>query len=191
MVVLKYLTHVFIILLMSVFITACESSSKKFVVKEPSADKGSVVYLYRPRDVANVMLTPEIIVDGLAVQSLANGEYRQLYLSPGVHVINLLAVEGYTAEKQLSVKVKPESVHYLRLMSSLDMKTGARYSAFKREFGVREVSAVVALNELDDCRDADAKAVQKITTSNTEDQADKTTGGIRFSIEKMSDPFSH
>ncbi len=189
MVILKLVIPVYI----SLFLSACATTKHDFVAAEPSLEKGSVVYLYRPRDVANVMLSPEIDVDEETI-TLGMGEYQQLYLEPGEYVFKLKVIEGYTEGDELVMQVKPGTVSYLQLASSLNMQTGLRYSAYKREFKLQLMSPVDAHNELARSRDVsvrlagnEAGLVPSIEDVNTI-EADET--GSRFSMQKTLNPFA-
>lgn len=186
MVVLKKVA--LIVLLLS--ISACTASKKSFEVSEPSLEKGSVVYLYRPHDVSNIILKSEIDIDGENAQALSSGEYRQIYLQPGEHLVNLLAVEGYTSAEQLVLNVEPGSVHYLRLSSSLSMETGVRYSAYKRKFELEEVTPSQALKKLASCRDVEALASNENSTTDAVETKVQDSADSRFSLDKTRNPFS-
>ena len=186
MAVLNKLVYVFICF----SISACSTANKTFVIPESTLDKGSVVYLYRPYNVSNILLKPEISIDDSIAVQLNNGEYHQLYLQPGEHIVSMLPIEGYTQASQLRLDVKPASVHYLRLASSLSMETGVRYSAFKREFDITEISSELALVQLGSCRDANARSVDNAGVKKIVESTDNEVTGSRFSLEKTRNPFS-
>lgn len=186
MVVLRKITLVFLVL----FISACTTGKKSFEVSEPSLEKGSVVYLYRPHDVSNIILKSEINIDGTETQALSSGEYRQIYLQPGEHLVNLLPIEGYTQPEQLALNVEPDSVHYLRLSSSLSMETGVRYSAYQRKFDLEEVSSSQALKQLASCRDVEVLASNEVQSADTVESNKQDAAESRFSLEKTRNPFS-
>lgn len=178
------------LLLLSLFVTACATGKNNFVAAVPTQEKGSVVYLYRTHSTANVLLTPEFSIDGSKNISMDNGEYRMLYLAPGMHRLSLQAIEGYTPAQQLTLKVDADSVHYLRLDSFIQFESGLRYRTYKRAFALREVDAGTASSEIALCRDADAVAAKQQPAAGGNNAVDSQRSETQFSTDKTANPFS-
>ncbi|MES0327156.1 MAG: DUF2846 domain-containing protein [Gammaproteobacteria bacterium] len=176
------------VLAVLVFLVACSSNKVLFVPVLASAEKGSVVYIYRPIKAANVMLTPDVSIAGIKTFAMSNGDYKQLYLSPGQHAIKLAAIEGNTPAVEHVLKVVEGRVHYLRVDASMKLEFGQSYQPYKRKFELLNVIANTAVAEISDCTDMDAGEKQKKSAASVEagDSEEAT-----FSVDKTTNPFSH
>lgn len=176
------------ILFLLVFLVACSTNKVLFVPVSTSAEKGSVLYIYRPAKVANVMLNPDVSIAGIKTFAISNGGFKQLYLSPGKHVIKLATTEGNTPAVEHELSVVEGQVHYLRVDASMKLEVGQSYQPYKRKFELLDVSAKTAVDEISNCNDMDAgEKKNKLTTSVEDDESEEAT----FSVDKTANPFSH
>lgn len=170
-------------------LAGCMGNKKIFVPVEPSAEKGSVVYIYRPAKVSNVMLTPKVSIAGIKIFGISNGEYKQLYLLPGQHVIKLAATEGNTSAVEHALEVVEGRVHYLRVDASMKLEFGQTYQPYQRKFELLEVLPEKAVAEIMACADMDAQVKQEKPVASVEgDQPEE--GEATFSVDKTANPFS-
>jgi len=175
------------VLVVLVFLVACNSNKVLFVPVSASAEKGSVVYIYRPIKAANVMLTPDVSIAGIKTFAVGNGGYKQLYLSPGQHAIKLAAIEGNTPAVEHVLNVVEGQVHYLRVDALMKLEFGQTYQPYKRKFELMEVLAEIAVTELSACTDIDGNEDQKkAVISIADEQPEEAT----FSVDKTANPFS-
>ena len=177
------------ILFLLVFLVACAGSKKVFVPIESSAEKGSVVYVYRPAKTANVMLAPDVNVAGIKTFAINNGEFKQLYLLPGKQSIKLAATEGNTPAVEYVLEVAEGRVHYLRVDASMKLEFGQTYQPYKRKFELLEVPAENAVAEIVTCTDMDGREKQKksvISVDGDQPEEEEAT----FSVDKTANPFS-
>lgn len=177
-------------MLVAGFVAACNSSKNTFVPVEPqlSSRKSSVVYIYRPAKVANVMLTPEISIAGVKTVAMANGLYKKIDLSPGVYAVRLHAIDGSTEEVDHDLTVVKGKVHYLRVDALMSLNAGQQgYQPYQRQFELKDVPAKQAIEEIADCKDLDAVAKKKSVIKSESENVDD--GG--FSVDKTQNPFSH
>ena len=177
------------VLVLLVFLVACSTNKKLFVPVLASAEKGSVVYLYRPAKAANVMLTPDVSIAGLKTFGIGSGDYKQLYFSPGRHVINLAATDGNTSAVEHELEVVDGQVHYLRVDASMKLEIGQTYQPYKRKFELLEVLAEQAVTEIVACADMDAGEKQKKTVVSVE-AGQSVEEETVFSVDKTANPFS-
>ena len=180
MVILRSLGVVLLLLGM-----ACSSNGPIFIPADPGAQH-ALLYLYRPYDVSNLMLSPEIVVSQESVR-LANGEYRALALSPGSYTLKLGAVEGYTEASETELVAEAGRVHYLRLDASMKMQTGVRYSAYQRGFRLTPVEAAVAQRQLSGLKDAAGQQAMECSSCSLEQPAEEEEA--TFSTDKTDNPF--
>ena len=190
------------ILFASVLAVGCVSNKSVFAPVSPSLEKGSVVYIYRPARASNVMLSPKVSVAGIKAFSISSGEYKQLYLSPGKHVIKLASTEGNTPAVDHPLKLVKGKVHYLRVDASMKLEFGGTYKRYQRKFELLDVLAEEALTEITSCKDMDGrvKKVKRVTAaegassnsaSSVESADENNEDEAVFSIERTTNPFSH
>lgn len=195
MTMVKIVVPLFFLLL-----TACATHQAAFIPVQPSSEKGSAVYVYRASAISSLMLPPDINIknadgDQASVGRLNYGEYKLVYLTPGLYEIQLDAIDYYAPGKDLMIEVKPQTVSYLRLDASLKFETGVRYKSYERKFDIAEVEVAIALEEIASCVDVDSKPKKKKWSANlapdavAKEASGKDTEAV-FSIDKTSDPFS-
>jgi len=177
------------VLVLLVLLVSCSTNKKLFVPVLASAEKGSVVYLYRPAKAANVMLTPEVAITGIKTFGIASGDYKQFYLPAGRHVINLAATAGNTPAVEYVLEVVEGRVHYLRVDASMKLEFGQTYQPYKRKFELLEVLAEKAVTEIAACDDMDADEKQKKTVVSDEAVLPVEDEAV-FSVDKTANPFS-
>jgi hypothetical protein len=195
---------VFFLVLLVSFVAACNSGKKAFVPVEPESsidkeltptdkeliEKGSVVYVYRPARMANVMLSPDISIAGVDKITMVNGSYKRVYLSPGVYAVRLQAIEGVTEQVEHDLEIIKGQIHYLRVDASMKVDAGQQsYQPYKRKFELKNVPAKKAKLEMDSCTNLDVANKRKQTNSSKGGNANEDDAG--FSVDKTQNPFSH
>ena len=155
-----------------------------------AAEKGAVVYIYRPAKVANVMLTPDISIAGVEKIAMANGSYKRVSLSPGVYAVRLQAIEGVTEQVEHELEIIKGMVHYLRVDASMRLDVGQQsYRPYKRKFELNNVLAKKAKQEIAACNNLDA--VKKGKPVNRTEGGSANGDDASFSVDKTQNPFSH
>ena len=174
----------------------CTAHKTTFIPVQPSAEKGAALYVYRSSEVSSLMLAPVINikeVDGgqTKIGRLGHGEYKLVYLLPGNYEIQLESIDYYAPGNSLAIEVKPETVNYLRLDTSLSFETGLRYKSYERKLDLQEVDEVIALSEMSSCVDIDSKPKKKKRSlEKTVEDISGQNEDARFSTDKTTDPFS-
>jgi hypothetical protein len=171
----------------------CTGNQVLFVPVSPSAEKGSVVYIYRPAKASNVMLTPDMSIAGIETFGIKSGEYKQLYLSPGKHVIRLAATAGNTPAIEHNLEVVKGSVHYLRVDASMKLEFGQSYQPYQRKFELLDVLVEKAATEIMACADMDAREEKRtpmMVINGNEIGGDSDNDEAVFSVDKTANPFS-
>ena len=202
------LIRILFLMLMVSFVVACMSNKTVFVPvgpestidkhaadkrttnKKPAKNNGSVVYVYRPTKIANVMLTPDLSIAGVEKIAMANGVYKKIYMSPGVYAVRLQEIEGSTESVEHELKVTRGQVYYLRVDASMKLDTGAQgYQPYKRKFELKNVPSKQAKKEIVHCKDMDAVKKRKPVARSENGNADGDDAS--FSVDKTQNPFSH
>ena len=185
-----------VVVLIMLLLVGCTTNIATFFPAQPSNEKGSVVYVYRSSEPSSLMLAPEIEIRGAEgkqtnIGTLGNGEYKLVYLMPGQYQILLDAIEYYAPGNKLMVEIKPDTVNYLRLDSSLKFETSLRYKAYVRRYNLQEVEELIALDEIASCIDVDSKPKKKNREAGvTVEDALNKDDDAHFSTDKTADPFS-
>ena len=170
-----------VFLLTTLLVTACSNKAATFVAAPRDADRGSVVYIYRPSDSANFMMSPKVVIDGNEKFSIGNGDYRYVYLQPGKHTVGLNPADQYITDAALELTVETDSSYYLRVKTLLKFE---RDTMNTRRFWLEQVAENQALKEIVDT--GYSGPVQQSITEPTEDSG----AGAGFSVDKTGDPFA-
>ncbi len=163
-------------------LTACTNRVSSFVAAPQQADKGSVVYIYRPSSSANFMMSPKVVIDDSERFRIASGDYRYVYLQNGEHSIGLDPTDQYFTEAAIAVTIEADKNYYLRVSTSLKFETDSMNT---RKFWIDVIEEQQALAEIGDTEYAGPK-VQQSSTELTE-EPDHEQG---FSVDKTQDPFA-
>jgi len=169
----------------------CVNNGAAFSPAEAAHDGRALVYIYRPAQLANAMLSPSVVIDGKAVFDSRSGAYTGLYLAAGTHRFVLESEQPLAGNDELSVRLDDGQVAYLRVDTALKVETGKPYT---RSFGIVRVDEHTALNEIAHCRHLQAQlpsgylgSTEKHDTTTHETQAGEAA---TFTIDRSSDPFA-
>jgi hypothetical protein len=172
-------------------LSACAHHGATFSPAVIADDTRALVYVYRPEQFSNAVLSPTVLVDGEAVFNTENGAYAYLYLVPGVHRFVLEDEQHITGNDVVELKLESGQHAYLRIDTALKFETGRPYT---RRFDIVHVDEHTALNEISNCRQQQARMPSKYlwsadTLPASEGDAD-TGDEATFSIDKTSNPFA-
>jgi hypothetical protein len=169
----------FIFILLSA--SACSNRASTFVAAPEDADRGSVVYIYRPSSTTNFMMSPKVIIDGNEKFQIGSGEYRYVYLKAGDHVIGLNPTDQYFTDPAISLNVQSGNSYYLRVSTSLKFVPDSMNT---RRFWMEVVDDTDALSEIADTGYAGPKTQTAVR------EAERDQGGDQFTVDKTQDPFA-
>ena len=111
-----------------------------------------IVYLYRPKQFANKMIKPGIIVDRREYPMLPGGKFLRFVLSEGAHVFALKLSDTYEGDAAGQIQVVAGATTYLRLDTSnqdIDDRTFKRVFRFKTVLADEGVSQIVECKMID------------------------------------------
>ncbi len=174
--------HIFSLLLLVLAAAACSNREATFVAAPQVADKGAVVYIYRPSSSTNFMLTPAVVVDGNEQFKLASGDYRYIYLNYGTHTIGLNPTDQYLTDAAISINIEAGKNYFLRVNTSLKFEPEQMNT---RKFWIDEVAEGDALAEIAQTDYSGPRLEQQPATQTG---AGNTDDG--FSVDKTQDPFA-
>ncbi len=162
-----------------VFITACAHEAPAFVPAPEQAEKGSIVYIYRPSSSSNFMMSPQLVIDDQARFRVGNGDYHYVYLQAGEHALRLQPTDQYSAGQAVALVVETGRSHYLRVGTLLQFEPEGMNT---REFWIEVVDEPTALREL-------ARTGYAGLSRQAETEA-QPSAGPGFSVDKTQDPFA-
>ena len=163
-------------------ISACSNNQSTFIAAAQDAEKGSVVYIYRPSSSTNFMMSPGVLIDGNEEFRIGSGDYRYVYLQPGLHTVGLNPTEHYITDAVQSIQVEDSTSYYLRVKTSLKFEPEKMNT---RKFWIDVVDENDALREIGDTEYAGPEIRQSATV-----QADETGHREGFSVDRTQDPFA-
>jgi len=178
---------VFLSSVILLFLMGCTSKHTVFEVIQPSSEKGSIVYVYRPSAMANAMTSPALLFNGELISTLERNSYLYRHVTPGLHVLNLDLGERYTGIKKIVLNVRPNEVYFIRMTSELRFEMNKPYT---RIFNLEPVDSSTALHEL---ASISVKDKSKPSIRGGEVEVGVSSENIedaQFSIENTRNPFS-
>jgi len=102
---------------------ACSNKASTFVAAPQDADKGSIIYVYRPSSSTNFMMSPQVVIDDSEKFKIGSGNYRYVYLQTGQHTVGLNPTDQYITEAAVTINVEAGQSYFLRVKTSLKFET--------------------------------------------------------------------
>ncbi len=171
-----------VLLFAVLFMTACSNKESTFVAAPQDADKGSVVYIYRPSSTTNFMMSPKVVIDDNEKFKIGSGDYRYVYLQTGEHRLGLNPTDQYITDDAVTINVEAGESYYLRVNTSLKFEPEKMNT---RKFWFDVVAEKEALTEIANTEYSGPEIGQ---SSSAEAEGHEVNEG--FSVEKTQDPFS-
>ena len=192
--------YIFIFFLTYV-LSGCATKSADFSVIEPVLGKGALVYIYRPNSMSNILISPDVLIDGDKRFKVKSNEYMAMYLPAGNHKFSLDLTKRYDGNHLVELILVDGKIYFLRIDAKMKFQMNAKY---KRRFDILNVPQNKALKEIAHCRDLGKKQNKSSQSAQAivEDGLGSTKVGARnasiladepdakFSISKTKNPFS-
>jgi len=180
-----------LITLLITVVTACTSNKTSFVEVTPSSESEATLYIYRPYSMSNIMISPEIIIDGKKVTDIKNSSHHYFILPQGKHTVELEIDERYSGVQQIDVSLQQAKTVYLRVNTSLKFEKNKPYS---RSFSLEVINKETALTEIQATQYADKKKGVNKEAITDEEEASSEFENVetkdKFTIHKTRNPFS-
>jgi len=169
------------------FLMGCAPKYTVFEAIQPSSEKGSIIYVYRPSAMANAMTSPALLFNGELVTKLERNSYLYRYVIPGRHILSLDLGERYTGNKKIVLNVRPNKAYFIRMTSELRFEMNKPYT---RIFNLEPVDSSTALHELANIS-VERQSGMLLTGGELEaDVSSEDVENTHFSIENSRNPFS-
>jgi len=180
-----------LIMLFMTLVTACVSKKSNFVEVKPSSESETALYVYRPYSMSNIMISPEIVIDGEKITDIKNSSHRYFFLPQGKHTVKLEIDERYTGLQKVDINLQKAKTIYLRVNTSLKFEKNKPYS---RSFSLEVIDKETALSEIQSTQYADKKKVNKkeesINEKETSTEFQDEVAKDQFTIQKTRNPFA-
>lgn len=136
---------------------------------------------------SNAIYSPDLYINDEFKLSIKSGKNTRLLLTPGENKFELEPDKNYSGVTHLSLNLKTGTTYFIRVNTSLKIKSTTNYGLYERGFNLTEISEQLAVKEIAEC----CIAKNKKATNQTEVKSTKKEPGARFSVDKTQNPFSH
>ena len=146
-----------------------------------------MVYIYRPSAISNAIYSPDLYINDELKLAIKNGKNARFTLLPGDYIFQLEPDKNYSGITSLSLNLSAGSTTFIRVDTSLKIKSAAAYEPYQRSFNLTKVNQQLAVEEIAEC----------CITKNTKSKTDQETKTLKkqtdegFSVDKTQNPFSH
>jgi len=184
-----------------VFILAsCSVKTGTFNEVVTASSQDSVVYIYRPHSMSNVLVSPKMLIDGQQKFKIDNNSYRYVVLTdeehlkdhPVKHVFEIEVAERYSGIHRLRLNIEQGEKVFLRVSTLLKFEEKQPYS---RSFTLEQIDRAIALNEIRETHYAGEHNTKKSNNPMNENSKTVETGinnsvpEDQFSISRTRNPF--
>ncbi|RDH84983.1 MAG: hypothetical protein DIZ80_05835 [endosymbiont of Galathealinum brachiosum] len=165
---------------------SCTKKTANFVEFSPVKESESVLYIYRPYSMSNIVITPDVLIDGKKQAEIENNKYIYLNLPQGEHNIELDLTERYAGQQSLILNIEEGKVIYLRVNTSMKFQMNKPYD---RSFSIEEINKETARLEIQDTVYAGKKSKKKKENKVGDSEKQEEVKEDQFSIDKTRNPF--
>ena len=170
------------------FLAACSTTNNvTLFTPQIVADNQVVVYIYRPSAISNAIYSPDLYIDDELKLSIKNGKNAHFTLPPGDYKFELEPDKNYSGITSLSLNLNAGSTTFIRVDTSLKIKSAPAYEPYQRSFNLTKVDQPLAVKEIAEC--CMAANIKSNTDQQTNTVKKQTEQG--FSVDKTQNPFSH
>ena len=175
-------------------LTACstQQTTNSFTPVLAPADQAAV-YIYRPLSTTNAFYSPDLYINDEFRYSIKSSKKTRLLLDAGETVFEIEPDKKYAGVTRLSTTLDPGDTYYLRIDTSLKIKSTVGYEPYERGFSLIEVADQQAIEEISQCcHSASSRNTGDDSQSGSNPSADETgKSDTGFNVDKTQNPFSH
>jgi hypothetical protein len=180
-----------VVTLAAMLLAGCAHHGSAFTPAEVADDGRALLYVYRPAQFSNAMLSPTVVIDGETVFDTHSGAYAVLSIAAGTHHLVLESEQRLAGNDELVVQFESGQVSYLRVDTALKFETGKPYT---RHFSLVRVAERTALREIAQCRQQQSRLPSKylwpVEQRDAHAEDVQTNEPATFTIDKSSNPFA-
>ena len=170
------------------FLTACTTTyDTGSFTPILTSDDTAVVYIYRPPTISNAIYSPELFINEEYKISIKNGQSSLIKLTPDNYIFAIEPDKSYSGITQLSLTLVAGHTYYIRVDTSLKIKSATTYEPYQRNFNLIHVDENLAISQIERCcLSKNKSSTERVVSPGSEKQ---TIDG--FSVDKTQNPFSH
>ncbi len=176
-----------LLILSVLFLPACSHERIRFIPIEVNEAGKSIIYIYRQNSSSNIIVSPDILVDGKKQSLIKNNSYIHFFLPAGQHNIKLALNDRYEGQKELDVFIDEGHAYFFEITTKMQFRMNQPYL---RRFDFYQVDKALALNEMQGIPSMKKKTKTKkyfFKDSVSEDKKEDAS----FSTQKTRSPFSN
>ncbi len=163
-------------------INGCSTTPGYFDIARHASTSSAVVYIYRPNSMANVMVSPDVVIDGNKNFALGNNYYHVVQVAEGTHQISLDLAERYQGNNNIILETKSGQDYFLRISTKVKFQKNKPYD---RWFILERVSAPEARKEIALCKPYVPEIKQEASEAVKQESKES-----EYSSQKFNNPFS-
>ena len=163
---------------------SCSSNNSTFVALAPPIDNESIIYIYRPASLSNVVISPMLKINGEGIIEISNNSYSYFHLPAGSNTFKLELSQRYIGKKELQLDIKPQQTYFIKISTSLKFEKNKPYT---RRFDITTSQKNIALEEI---KDIPYAGKNKIVSATKSTFPTEKTEDSQFTIDKTRNPFS-
>lgn len=152
--------------------------------KNDHSGQETIVYIYRPSTMANVMYSPDLYINDEYRVSIKSGANHHFTLEPGVYSFKLERDDKIFGNSLNPETLHAGSVYYYRIDTTLKITDSSRYQPYQREFTLSAVDELLARQQIAEC------CLKKEVNADKSDEINKIKTDSEFSVDKTQNPFS-
>ncbi len=170
------------------YLSACSTTGSVAPFIPVAAETNqAVVYIYRPSVMSNAIYSPDLYINNEFKLSIKNGKNVRLSLTPGEYKFEIEPDKNYSGLTALSFHLSAGSTYFIRVDTSLKIKSSTNYEPYKRSFNLINVEEQLAVKEIAKC----CTTKNNKTSDKSEVKSIKKEPDEGFSVDKTQNPFSH
>lgn len=162
-------------------LTACANQAVQTLSLEPPQKNDAVLHIYRPDELANVLVDSTLVIDATQQFTLTNKHFLSVHLASGQHRIELQLPPRYLGVHEVNLDMVAGQSYFLRIDSHITFQQNRPY---QRRFDVLVIRDSEALPQILLCKPFTSTQL----ASPTPPAANKPSG---YSSETFRNPFSH
>ena len=125
--VFRELRIVIFFLIISLSLSACLREQVRFVPVKSDEIGESIVYIYRPDNLSNIVISPDLLIDGKKEISIKNNSHVNFLLKSGEHNLRLELSDHYEGQKELDIQLKEGKVYFYKVITKMKFKMNQPY----------------------------------------------------------------
>ena len=173
-------------LLLIISVVSCVTKKSSLVEVKVENETDSIVYIYRPYSTSNIVISPDVLMDGEKQAEIENNKYLYLVVPQGEHTVELDLTQRYTGQQQLTLNIEKGKAIYIRVNTSMKFQKNKLYD---RSFSFEVIEKEAARLEMQETVYAGKENKKQSDTKLVNSEKQQDVKQDQFSISKTRNPF--